>query len=331
MVRSSQPTYKENASRQKENMHMSLVNALASLEEASRRTFNTRMEELIFPEKIWLICETNLLSRFMTWGDEKGMVMINLAEFEDGLLANYGTTHLFKTGKLVSFIRQFNLYDFKKKRDLFLDLDGQGNYTRFGLYYHQYLRSGDQQLLARCARKVVKRLPLSGNSVRVMKKDSESDEETQESISSSKGRRRRVTYRHSTADGPLNVPSKSGVIKRMSLRVANRRAKVARKNRVRTELQRTSLIQRWLEMPKEWYDLPELQRRRDPTARSLFEKYNWNLDPMVVGDLAALASYGMREDHSAPMTDEELLRWIKDMDKLPVLLSVVSAPVFHRL
>lgn len=54
------------------------------------------MEELIFPEKIWLICETNLLSRFMTWGDEDGYIMINLDQFEEGLLANHKTTHLFK-------------------------------------------------------------------------------------------------------------------------------------------------------------------------------------------------------------------------------------------
>lgn len=63
----------------------------------------------------------------------------------------------------MSFIRQFNLYDFKKKHDVFLDLDGKGVMIRFGLYYHQYLRSGVQDLLQRCARKVVKRVHLTGN------------------------------------------------------------------------------------------------------------------------------------------------------------------------
>lgn len=99
MVRNTHPHYVKDVSRQKENMSIDLATALASLEDASRLKFDVRMEELIFPEKIWLICETNLLSRFLTWGDDEGYIMINLDEFEDGLLANHDTTHLFKVGQ----------------------------------------------------------------------------------------------------------------------------------------------------------------------------------------------------------------------------------------
>jgi hypothetical protein len=77
-------------------MDLDLDVALARMEEVCREKFEVRMEELIFPEKIWLINETNLLSRFMTWGEEDGVTMINLDEFEGELLANESTVHLFK-------------------------------------------------------------------------------------------------------------------------------------------------------------------------------------------------------------------------------------------
>src|SRR5208282_3885530 len=101
MVRNTHPHYLENVSRQRENMELDLSVALARLEEASRVKFEVRMEELIFPEKIWLICETNLLSRFMTWGQEDGLIMINLDEFEKSLLSNQSTSHLFKVSSSI--------------------------------------------------------------------------------------------------------------------------------------------------------------------------------------------------------------------------------------
>ena len=84
------------ASRQRANSGQDVEKALARLEEICRERFSVRLEELIFPEKIWLINETNLLSRYMTWGDEDGVTMINLDEFESEVLANDSTGHLFK-------------------------------------------------------------------------------------------------------------------------------------------------------------------------------------------------------------------------------------------
>lgn len=80
-------------------------------------------------------------------------------------------------------------------------------------------------------------------------------------------------------------------------------------------------------MPSEWNELPEIHKK-GTGADSWLNMYSWDLDPMIVGDLAALASYGMRDDHSSQMTDQELAAWVSDLDTLPVLLSVVSSPIF---
>ena len=49
-------------------------------------------------------------------------------------------------------------------------------------------------------------------------------------------------------------------------------------------------MQRWMELPEEWLvlDIAETPEQNDDFLR----RYNWNLDPMVVGELAALAGTG---------------------------------------
>jgi HSF-type DNA-binding len=89
---------------------------------------------------------------------------------------NLITFVFWQTGKLVSFIRQFNLYDFKKKHDVFVDVDGSGNQLRFGLYYHSFVRMERQDLLRQCVRKVVKRVNLTGN-IRIKRSELDSDSE----------------------------------------------------------------------------------------------------------------------------------------------------------
>ena len=107
MVRNTYPHYVTDASRQRANSGQSVEQALARLEQVCREKFQVRMEELIFPEKIWLINETNLLSRFMSWGEDDGVTMINLDEFESEVLANDSTVHLFKVLHVIkTFFKQ---------------------------------------------------------------------------------------------------------------------------------------------------------------------------------------------------------------------------------
>ena len=59
-----------------------------------------------------------------------------------------------------------------------------------------------------------------------------------------------------------------------------------------------------MELPKEWNEIPEMQRHQMTQPDALINQYNWNLDPMQVGDLAALASYGVHEDPFLPELPE---------------------------
>ncbi|OQV20060.1 hypothetical protein BV898_05854 [Hypsibius exemplaris] len=361
MVRNTYPHYLEDATRQRANMTMNLEQALTRLEEVCRERFEVRMEELIFPEKIWLINHTNLLSRFMTWGEDDGVTMINLDEFESELLANEGTIHLFKTGKLVSFIRQFNLYDFKKKSDVFVDVDGNGNQLRFGLYYHSFVRKERQDLLKQCVRKVVKRIGPSGSS-HTKRTDVDSDSENYvqakkrrrcESLSSTSTSTKQEGADSNDMDAfpepgspgsssirklistipqelpvrewptpspspphpgpsPLRPLRPSGMRLRSSPTAPKNYAPVAL-TKQQKDSQRAYWVKRWLEMPEEWRIFPEAGEKEFSDV--WMEDYAWNLDPMVVGELAALANCSAHAEniHTA-LTDEELGKWIGELD-----------------
>ena len=74
--------------------------------------------------------------------------------------------------------------------------------------------------------------------------------------------------------------------------------------------QRTFWVKRWLEMPEEWRIFPEVGEQRFTDGWK--EDYAWNLDPMVVGELAALANCGHPPD--LDLTDEELTKWVQELD-----------------
>lgn len=356
MVRNTYPHYLEDASRQRANMGLDLEVALSRLEEVCREKFEVRMEELIFPQKIWLINETNLLSRYMSWGEEDGVTMINLDEFESEVLANESTVHLFKTGKLVSFIRQFNLYDFKKKHDVLVDVDGTGHHLRFGLYYHSFVRPGQKDLLDKCERKVVKRLNHSGNG---LAKRCDADSDSEDYVQPPKKRRLPVSpvVKIELADSaqstessefeptdeppcptpsraarkmintiprelpvlawkvpPPSPPPKNVIPKLTAMRLRSSPAAPPKEKVVLTkqqkDFQRVFWVKRWLEMPVEWRAFPDVGEKT--YSDGWMEEFSWNLDPMVVGELAALANCGHSDSH-VNLTDEELTQWMDDL------------------
>lgn len=74
-----------------------------------------------------------------------------------------------------------------------------------------------------------------------------------------------------------------------------------------------------MEMPKEWNELPEMQRQVINQSEALINQYNWNLDPMQFGDLAALATYGVQEDPFLPeMFDAEIPMWGEPLEPISI-------------
>jgi hypothetical protein len=65
-------------------------------------------------------------------------------------------------------------------------------------------------------------------------------------------------------------------------------------------------------MPEEWRLFPEVDEKR--FSDGWMEEYAWNLDPMVVGELAALANCGQMDNADIALTDEELTKWVQELD-----------------
>ncbi|GAV07992.1 hypothetical protein RvY_17758 [Ramazzottius varieornatus] len=245
-----------------------------------------------------------------------------------------------QTGKLVSFIRQFNLYNFKKRHDVFVDVDGNGTQLRFGLYSHEYVRQGRADLLKHCKRKVVKRIHLTGcGGIKHKSYESDFEETSEEPVAvpvPTKKLRPQLTlpikpepacipvvqevfslpsfkvsfidtgidllntsiatavaqYHPPLPPPAIHAPTVIAPLPNVS-RVQTRSSAVNKESaetKLRKETNKTLLMQRWMELPEEWQvmDMAETPEQND----DWLHRYNWNLDPMVVGELAALAGAG---------------------------------------
>ena len=70
----------------------------------------------VFPKKLWHLlktCDTGAIK----WNDQGNAILINQNRFQDEILES-SARNLFKTSNLRSFIRQLNLYGFKKANPL---------------------------------------------------------------------------------------------------------------------------------------------------------------------------------------------------------------------
>lgn len=96
-----------------------------------------------FPEKLWNLVE-NKSNDCIKWSSAGDSVLINYSKFEKKYLNNQ--QRLFKTTKIVSFIRQLNLYGFKKIKQS----------VSYHEYKHQNFKKGCYHLLKKVTRKYSK-------------------------------------------------------------------------------------------------------------------------------------------------------------------------------
>lgn len=102
---------------------------------------------LRFPQKLWRIvneCRTGAIG----WGNDGLTVLVDYDGFAVEYLGCEGSA--FKTSNVASFIRQLNLYGFRKVSSHQSQLAGQGEVHEF---LHEFFRAGRLDLLSRVCRK----------------------------------------------------------------------------------------------------------------------------------------------------------------------------------
>jgi hypothetical protein len=107
---------------------------------------------LRFPQKLWRIvneCKTGAI----TWGANGLTVLLNYKSFQEEYL--HCENSIFKTTNIASFIRQLNLYGFRKVTSHNRDLcsTGSGFQDDIHEFLHEHFRFGRLDLLSRVCRK----------------------------------------------------------------------------------------------------------------------------------------------------------------------------------
>ncbi|XP_055124228.1 heat shock transcription factor, X-linked member 3 [Symphalangus syndactylus] len=76
---------------------------------------NHNLFRLSFPRKLWMIVEEDTF-KSVSWNDDGDAVIVEKDLFQREVLQRRGAEKIFKTDSLKSFIRQLNLYGFRKTR-----------------------------------------------------------------------------------------------------------------------------------------------------------------------------------------------------------------------
>lgn len=132
---------------------------------------------LTFPRKLWKIAESNHFKSI--WWDENGTsIVINEELFKQEVLEKNAPFRIFGTDNMKSFVRQLNLYGFRKMRPNFQRSASLADFlaeektvsvliSKLQFYYNPNFKRGCPQLLARMKRrvKIKNSLPVSHSSV----------------------------------------------------------------------------------------------------------------------------------------------------------------------
>lgn len=107
---------------------------------------------LRFPQKLWRIvneCNTGSI----TWSPSGQTILLNYKTFQNEYLDCEGS--IFKTTNIASFIRQLNLYGFRKVTSHNRDLLNTGTTLQEDVheFLHEHFRAGRLDLLSRVCRK----------------------------------------------------------------------------------------------------------------------------------------------------------------------------------
>lgn len=83
--------------------------------EMAKEEENNAILGLSFPRKLWRIVEDEAFTS-VRWNDEGDMVVIEADLFQTEVLQRRGADQIFETDSIKSFIRELNLYGFRKVR-----------------------------------------------------------------------------------------------------------------------------------------------------------------------------------------------------------------------
>lgn len=82
---------------------------------------NTNKSKKLFPQKLWDLINDDKYSFCLRWSDDGQLVYLNRDDFEDSYLKT--AENQFHTQKAISFVRQMNMYGFRKVDDCFYEND----------------------------------------------------------------------------------------------------------------------------------------------------------------------------------------------------------------
>ncbi|XP_051165845.1 heat shock transcription factor, X-linked member 4-like [Leptopilina boulardi] len=105
-----------------------------------------------FPQKLWNIVNDNS-SDAVKWSPNGKTILVNYQTLKTEYL--FTTNSIFKTRNIDSFIRQLNLYGFKKVTSFFRDNDSDNNLQRTQVheYLHDYFQANRKELIQHVCRK----------------------------------------------------------------------------------------------------------------------------------------------------------------------------------
>ncbi|XP_053436887.1 heat shock transcription factor, X-linked member 4 [Nycticebus coucang] len=111
---------------------------------------NIDFSGLSFPRKLWVIVENNVFES-VNWSDQGDTVVIQEDLFQREILRRRGAKKIFETDSLKSFIRQLNLYGFRKIRPDNSSVPSQGK--KMMIYRHSNFQRDKPQLLEKIQKK----------------------------------------------------------------------------------------------------------------------------------------------------------------------------------
>lgn len=133
------------------------------------------MLSMRFPQKLWKIvneCRTGAIK----WSLGGGTILLDYKKFQEEYLS--ARSPIFKTNNITSFIRQLNLYGFRKVTSHNRDPVCNANNPDIHEFLHEHFRSGRSDLLAKVCRKAGSNKPRpahrSGGGANRMSVDKES-------------------------------------------------------------------------------------------------------------------------------------------------------------
>uniref|UniRef100_H0XHX0 HSF-type DNA-binding domain-containing protein n=1 Tax=Otolemur garnettii TaxID=30611 RepID=H0XHX0_OTOGA len=127
-------------------------------------TDNINFSGLSFPQKLWMIVE-NKVFKSVNWSDKGDTMVIEEDLFQREILRRRGTEKIFETDSLKSFIRQLNLYGFRKIRSNNSSVPSQGE-KKMMVYQHSNFQRDKPHLLEKIQKKK-KKLVATRHSLRI--------------------------------------------------------------------------------------------------------------------------------------------------------------------